>query len=79
MKVLKSKLYELELETQQQNLKDIKGTEQEIGFGSQIRTYTMHPYSLVKDHRTGHETGNVRAVMDGDLDDFVTAYLQGAK
>jgi peptide chain release factor 2 len=75
MKMLKSKLYELEMEKQVKAIKDLRGEMKEIGFGSQIRTYTFHPYNLVKDHRTGAETGNVSAVMDGDLDAFINAYL----
>ena len=55
---------------------DIKGTEMEIGWGSQIRSYIMHPYTLVKDHRTNEENGNVTAVLDGDLDSFINAYLK---
>ncbi len=56
---------------------DIRGEIKEIGWGgSQIRSYVMHPYNMVKDHRTNHETGNVNAVMDGQLDDFINAYLK---
>ena len=71
MEVLKSKLYQLEIEKKEEELKKIKGTNMEINFGSQIRTYTMHPYSLVKDHRTNIENTNVGKVMDGDIDVFV--------
>ncbi len=76
MEVLKSKLYQLEIEKKEEELKKIKGTNMEINFGSQIRTYTMHPYSLVKDHRTNIENTNVGKVMDGDIDVFVEEYLR---
>ena len=76
MKMLKSKLYQLEIEKQQAQLDEIRGEQKEIGWGSQIRSYVFHPYSMVKDHRTGAETGNVGAVMDGDIDLFITAYLR---
>ena len=76
MKMLKSKLYQLEIEKQQEQLDEIRGEQKEIGWGSQIRSYVFHPYSMVKDHRTSTETGNVSAVMDGDLDQFITAYLR---
>ena len=76
LNVLKSKLYKLELEKREQELKGIQGDLSAINFGSQIRTYTMHPYSLVKDHRTNYETANVSKVLDGDIDDFIDAYLK---
>ena len=76
MKMLKAKLYQLEIEKQQAQLDEIRGEQKEIGWGSQIRSYVFHPYSMVKDHRTGAETGNTGAVMDGDLDQFITAYLR---
>ena len=76
MSVLKSKLYKLELEKREQELKGIQGELSDINFGSQIRTYTMHPYSLVKDHRTNVETSNVSKVLDGDLNEFIDAYLK---
>lgn len=79
LNVLKSKLYQLEVEKQEQELKNIKGEQADINFGSQIRTYTMHPYSLVKDHRTNTETSNVSKVMDGDIDMFINANLRGVK
>lgn len=74
--VLKSKLYQLEIEKQEQKLADIKGEQKLIEWGSQIRSYVFHPYSMVKDHRTLQETGNVDAVMDGALDPFIYAYLK---
>lgn len=76
MKMLKSKLYQLEIEKQQQELAAIRGEQKEIGWGSQIRSYVFHPYSMVKDHRTNVEIGNTQAVMDGELDPFIDAYLR---
>jgi len=76
MNMLKAKLYQLEIEKQQAELDAIRGEQKEIGWGSQIRSYVFHPYSMVKDHRTNVETGNVQGVMDGDLDDFINAYLR---
>ncbi|WP_431030441.1 peptide chain release factor 2 [Lysinibacillus sp. LZ02] len=76
MKMLKAKLYQLEIEKQEQQLAEIRGEQKEIGWGSQIRSYVFHPYSMVKDHRTNEETGNTGAVMDGDLDAFINAYLR---
>lgn len=76
MSMLKAKLYQLELEKQEQEAAALRGEQLEIGWGSQIRSYVFHPYSMVKDHRTNHETGNVQAVMDGDLDGFIDAYLK---
>ncbi len=74
--VLKSKLYQLEVERQEKELASIKGQNKEINFGSQIRTYTMHPYSLVKDHRTNCETAQVNKVLDGDIDMFIDESLK---
>ena len=76
MKVLMSKLYELEEQKRQEELAKISGEQKEIAWGSQIRSYVLNPYSLIKDHRTNEETGNVQAVLDGGLDDFIYAYLQ---
>ncbi|GAA0336954.1 peptide chain release factor 2 [Oceanobacillus oncorhynchi subsp. oncorhynchi] len=76
MKMLKSKLYQLEIEKQRQELAEIRGEQMEIGWGSQIRSYVFHPYSMVKDHRTDVETGNTQAVMDGSLDIFIDGYLR---
>lgn len=76
MNMLKAKLYQVELEKQQSQLDDIRGEQKEIGWGSQIRSYVFHPYSMVKDHRTSEETGNIGAVMDGDIDPFIHAYLR---
>ncbi len=76
MKMLKAKLYQLEIEKQQQEMAAIRGEQKEIGWGSQIRSYVFHPYSMVKDHRTDYETGNTQAVMDGEIDNFIDAYLR---
>ncbi|MDC3412241.1 peptide chain release factor 2 [Aquibacillus sp. 3ASR75-11] len=76
MKMLKAKIYQLEIEKQQQELDSIRGEQKEIGWGSQIRSYVFHPYAMVKDHRTNVETGNTQAVMDGDLDKFMDAFLR---
>jgi len=76
MKMLRAKLYEKKLEEQMEKLQDIRGEVKEIGWGSQIRSYVFHPYNMVKDHRTNEETGNVSAVMDGDIDRFINAYLK---
>lgn len=75
MKMLKSKLVERKIEEQNQKINDIKGEQKDIGWGSQIRSYVFHPYNLVKDHRTSHEMGNINAVMDGEIDSFINAYL----
>lgn len=79
MKVLKSRLYERMLQERQEQLEQIQGEKKEIGWGSQIRSYVFHPYTLVKDHRTGLEKGNIQAVIDGDLDDFIFAELKRRK
>ena len=76
MNMLKSKLYQLEIEAQEAKLANIKGEQKSIEWGSQIRSYTFMPYTLVKDHRTGAEEGNVQKVMDGSIDEFIYAYLK---
>jgi len=76
MKTLRSKLYEKKIEEQMKELAEIRGEQSEIAWGSQIRSYVFHPYSMVKDHRTSVETGNVNAVMDGDIDQFIDGYLR---
>ena len=76
MTMLKSKLIEIKEREHLDTIADIKGDQKEIGWGSQIRSYVFMPYTLVKDHRTGFENGNVNAVMDGDLDGFINAYLK---
>ncbi|MEN0644711.1 peptide chain release factor 2 [Alkalicoccobacillus gibsonii] len=78
MKMMKAKLYQLKIEEQQQELAEIRGEQKDIGWGSQIRSYVFHPYSMVKDHRTNHEIGNTSSVMDGDLDPFIDAYLRSS-
>lgn len=77
MKMLTAKLIELKEREQKDKIEDLAGDYSQITWGSQIRSYVFHPYSMVKDHRTGEETGNVSAVMDGDLDAFINAYLKG--
>lgn len=77
MRVLKSKLYQLELEKKDEELKKIQGTQKEINFGSQIRSYVLHPYKMVKDHRTNKEVSNVTKVLDGDIDIFINEFLKG--
>ncbi|MFD1429793.1 peptide chain release factor 2 [Lacticaseibacillus mingshuiensis] len=76
MAMLKAKLYQLEEEKKQAETAAIKGNQMDVAFGSQIRSYVFHPYTMVKDHRTNYETGNGQAVMDGDLNPFIYAYLQ---
>lgn len=78
MRMLKSKLAEIAEQQQKEKIEDIKGVQKEIAWGSQIRSYVFHPYNLVKDHRTGFEMGNIGAVMDGDLNGFINAYLQAS-
>lgn len=78
MELLKAKLHQKEMEEKEAELAKLRGDQKEIGWGSQIRSYVFHPYSMVKDHRTNVETGNVEAVMDGDLDQFIEAYLKWA-
>jgi peptide chain release factor 2 len=75
MRLLKSRLVELEQERREAELARERGAAQDIGFGSQIRSYVLQPYQLVKDHRTDYETGNTQAVLDGELDDFIHSYL----
>lgn len=76
MRMLKSKLVEIKEREHLEKIEDIKGEQKEIGWGSQIRSYVFMPYTMVKDHRTGYEVGNIGAVMDGDLDGFMNAYLK---
>lgn len=79
LKILKSRLYTLKKEEEDSKLDELAKSKTDISWGNQIRSYTMHPYNLVKDHRTGVEVGNVQAVMGGDIDQFVNAYLLGGK
>lgn len=76
MKMLKSKLYQLEIEKQQEELATLRGEQKEIGWGSQIRSYIFHPYSMVKDHRFDLDVGNAQGVIDGDIDPFIDIYLR---
>lgn len=76
MQILASKLLAIRQEEHEKKLAQLKGESADINFGSQIRSYVFHPYKMVKDHRTGYESGNVEAVMDGDLDGFIEAYLR---
>ena len=76
MKMLKAKLLEIKEQEQRDKLSDIQGEQMEIGWGSQIRSYVFHPYTLVKDHRTNFEMGNINAVMDGDIDGFINEFLK---
>ena len=76
MKMLKAKLYLLKQQEEQEKKLGIRGEIKEIGWGSQIRSYVMQPYTMVKDHRTNEETGNVSSVLDGNIDQFINAYLK---
>lgn len=78
LRVLRARLMEMEEEKRQRELAEIKGKHVEAAWGNQIRSYILHPYQLVKDHRTGYETGNTQAVLDGKLDAFMEAYLKSA-
>jgi peptide chain release factor 2 len=75
LRILKSQLYEIELRKQREEQAKIEGEKKKIEWGSQIRSYVLHPYKMVKDLRTGHETGNVQAVLDGDLNSFIKSFL----
>lgn len=77
MKMLKAKLTEMKERAHKEKIEDLTADQKEIGWGSQIRSYVFQPYTMVKDHRTGAETGNANAVMDGEIDDFINAYLKG--
>jgi len=76
MRVLRARLIQLEEEKQRAEIAELKGEHVDAGWGNQIRSYVLHPYQMVKDHRTNHETGNIQAVLDGRLDDFMEAYLR---
>jgi peptide chain release factor 2 len=75
MKVLKARLYQAEKEKQEEKMREVHDNKEEIAWGSQIRSYVLHPYQLVKDHRTKMEIGNINAVLDGDIDDFIEGAL----
>ena len=79
MKLLKSKLIEVEMKKKEEELKKLQGEQSDIGWGNQIRSYVFQPYTLVKDHRTNCESGNIRAVMDGEIDIFINGYLRWNK
>ncbi len=76
MKMLKSKLLDLKEKEQKEKIEDLKGEQREIAWGSQIRSYVFCPYTMVKDHRTNYETGNISAVMDGEINEFIESYLK---
>lgn len=79
MKMLKSKLLELKEKENKEKIEDLKGNKQNIAWGSQIRSYVFCPYTMVKDHRTNYETGNIESVMNGDLNGFIESYLKMLK
>ncbi len=76
MKVLKSRLYELEMQKREEEMEKIKGPKKDISWGNQIRSYVLQPYRMVKDLRTGYEVGDADRVLDGDIDGFIEAYLK---
>ena len=76
MKLLRARLYQMEVDKRKEEQTKLEGEKKEIGFGSQIRSYVLQPYQLIKDVRTGYEVGDVQRVLDGDLDGFVEAYLE---
>lgn len=76
MRILKARLFDLKCQEEEKKLAALRGEQREIAWGSQIRSYVFEPYTLVKDHRTGEQSGNVQAVMDGDIDNFISAYLK---
>jgi peptide chain release factor 2 len=78
MKYLKSRIYEMKLQEQNAKLDEVNKSKKEIAWGSQIRSYVLHPYKMIKDHRTNLEVGNATRVLDGDIDDFIEAYLLSA-
>lgn len=79
MQLLRARLLERKMAEQEAMMEELRGEQSEIAWGSQIRSYVFCPYTMVKDHRTDHETGNVQAVMDGNLDPFIQAYLRWNK
>jgi peptide chain release factor 2 len=76
LRVLRARLLQMEEEKRRAEIDELKGEHVEAGWGNQIRSYVLHPYQMVKDHRTNHETGNIQAVLDGRLDDFIESYLR---
>lgn len=79
MKMLKSKLLDMKEKEHKDKIEDLKGNQMDIAWGSQIRSYVFCPYTMVKDHRTNYEVGNVQGVMDGDLNEFINCYLKWNK
>ncbi len=79
MRVLRGRLYDLKMEEQEKKIADLRGEFQKIEWGSQIRSYVLHPYQMVKDHRTNYEVGNTQGVLDGDIDEFINEYLRTKK
>jgi peptide chain release factor 2 len=79
MRILQARLFELQRREKERELEAQRGEQQEIGWGSQIRSYVFQPYTMVKDHRTNYEIGNIESVMDGNIDPFIQAYLRGVK
>ncbi|MCK5526523.1 MAG: peptide chain release factor 2, partial [Candidatus Latescibacteria bacterium] len=77
MKILRARLYQFQEDEKKKALEAVENTKKRIEWGNQIRSYVLHPYNMVKDHRTGEETSNVDTVMDGDIDAFIYAYLSG--
>jgi peptide chain release factor 2 len=78
LKVLRSRLYEMKLQEQSARMDELHKTKKDIAWGSQIRSYVLHPYKMIKDHRTNLEVGNTQKILDGDLDEFIEAYLISA-
>ena len=76
MQILKSRLYEMELKKKEEDLEKVRGEKKDIGWGSQIRSYVLQPYQLIKDHRTDIEVGDVQSVLNGDLDIFIKGFLE---
>ena len=76
MRVLRARLFEIQRQEQDKHISDLRGEYVKIEFGSQIRSYVLHPYQMVKDHRTEYEVGNTQAVLDGEIDGFIEAYLK---
>jgi peptide chain release factor 2 len=76
MKVLRARLYDMKMKAQQAKLDQLGGEKRDIAFGSQIRSYVLHPYQMVKDHRTKEEVGDINRVLDGDIEPFIKAYLK---
>jgi peptide chain release factor 2 len=78
LKVLRSRIYEMKLQEQSDKMDELHKTKKDIAWGSQIRSYVLHPYKMIKDHRTNLEVGNTQKILDGDLDEFIEAYLISA-